>query len=122
MSNQPQITVILANRPRLFRELLQHALKTESPHIKVVEVADGSPSAALLREATWLVVDEDSAANSTKVASAYPQLGILALEGRGSSLRLLSPLGIAREQELSNIPTLAQLFDLLSHPAIEVVS
>jgi hypothetical protein len=121
MNNQPQITVILANRPRLFRELLQHALKTEAPQVRVVEAADGSPSPALLRESTWLVVDEDSVPVANKVAAAYPRLGILALEGRGSSLRLVSPLGALQEQATTQIPTLEQLLDLLTHPVIEVV-
>src|SRR3954463_7141039 len=92
MSNQSSVTVILANRPRLFRELLQHALKTESPNIRVMEASDGAPSAALLREANWLVVDEDSAAEASRMAAANPDMGILALENRGSRARLIVPL------------------------------
>jgi DNA-binding NarL/FixJ family response regulator len=121
MSNQASVTVILANRPRLFRELLQHALKTESPNIRVMEASDGTPSAALLREANWLVVDEESAAEATHLAAANPDLGILALETRGSRARLIGPRQSGLDQSFFDVPTLAGLFSLLSHPAVEPV-
>jgi hypothetical protein len=119
MSDQPSVTVILANRPRLFRELLQHAIKTESPHIRVVEAADGAPSTSLLREASWLVVDEESAAAATRMAAGNPHLGILALDSRGNSARLIVPLLPGSEQPFVGVPTLDALFDLLLHPAVE---
>lgn len=119
MSNQSSVTVILANRPRLFRELLQHALKTESPNIRVMEASDGSPSAALLREAHWLVVDEESAADASRMAAANPELGILALETRGSRARLVGPQQTGIDQSFFDVPTLSGLFSLLSHPAVE---
>jgi hypothetical protein len=119
MSNQRTITVLLANRPRLFRELLQHALKTESPQIRVVEAADGMPSSAQLREADWLVVDEESTNGAMRMASANPKLGILALEGRGSRARVLAPAAQGTWQSLSDIPTLSELFTLLSQEAVQ---
>jgi len=119
MSNQPSVTVILANRPRLFRELLQHALKTESPNIRVMEASDGAPSAALLREANWLVVDEESATEATRIATVNPDLGILALESRGSRARLIFPQLSGHDQSFFDVPTLSGLFSLLSHPAVE---
>jgi len=119
MSTQPTVTVVLANRPRLFRELLQHALKTESPQLRVIEAADGAPSTSLLREANWLVVDEEAAAVATRMAAANPHLGILALEGRGSSARLIAPLIPGVEQPFADVPTLEGLFSLLSHAAVE---
>jgi hypothetical protein len=119
MSNQPSVTVILANRPRLFRELLQHALKTESPTIRVIEASDGTPSAALLREANWLVVDEESATEATRIAAVNPNLGILALENRGSRARLIFPQLSGLDQSFFDVPTLSGLFSLLSHPAVE---
>jgi len=122
MSNQPTITVILANRPRLFRELLQHALKAESPNIRVVEAADGAPSSSLLREANWLVVDEEATGAATRMAATHTHLGILALEGRGASARLIAPQLSGEDQPALDVPTLAALFNLLSHPAIELVA
>jgi len=109
------ITVVLANRPRLFRELLQHALNTASPQFRVVEAADAMPSPALLHDADWLIVDEESPIESAKLAATYPHLGILALEGRGSRARVLAPVAQANQHLLSEVPTLAQLFNLLSH-------
>jgi DNA-binding NarL/FixJ family response regulator len=108
------ITVVLANRPRLFRELLQHALNTESARFRVIEATDGTPTPAVLGEADWVVVDEESAAEAAKMAAAHPHLGILALEGRGSRARVLAPAAHANWQQASDVPTLAILFDLLS--------
>jgi hypothetical protein len=109
------VTVVLANRPRLFRELLQHALNTASPKFEVIEVADSAPAASILREADWVVVDEDSATTVAKMSASHPHLGILALEGRGSRARVLAPPGHADDwQQLSDVPTLSNLFDLLS--------
>ncbi len=108
------ITIVLANRPRLFRELLLHALQTESSQFRVVEVTDAMPSPALLRDANWLLVDEGSATEAAKLAATYPHLGILALEGSGIRARVLVPKALANHQFLSTIPTLSQLFNLLS--------
>lgn len=122
MSNQPSITIVLANRPRLFRELLHHALKTESPQFRVMEAPDGAPSPSLLREANWLVVDEESAGAAARLGGTNPHLGILVLDGRGNSARLLAS-GVAGDaQPFSDIPTLSGLFNLLSHAAIERAS
>ncbi|MCC6458262.1 MAG: hypothetical protein IT328_25135 [Caldilineaceae bacterium] len=109
------VTVVLANRPRLFRELLQHALNTASPQFEVIEVADAAPAASVLRDAHWIVVDEDSATAVAKMSVNHPHLGILALEGRGSRARVLAPAEHAAEwQQLSDVPTLSTLFELLS--------
>jgi hypothetical protein len=60
-------------------------------------------------------VDEDSATTVAKMSASYPHLGILALEGRGSRARVLAPPGHADDwQQLSDVPTLSNLFDLLS--------
>jgi len=122
MSNQPSITIVLANRPRLFRELLQHALKTEVPQARVVEAPDGTLSPSLLREANWLVIDEESTASATKMSAANPQLGILVLDGRGSSARLLTPSIPGAAKPFSDSPRLSELFSLLSQAAIERVA
>jgi len=114
MSNQSSVTVVLANRPRLFRELLQHALKTVSPQFRVVEAADAMLSPSVLRDAHWLIVDEDSATDTSKMLAANPNLGILALEGRGSRARVLAPANQRSNQSISEVPTLSQLFGLLS--------
>jgi len=122
MSDQPTITIVLANRPRLFRELLHHALKTESPQFRVVEAPDGAPSLSLLREANWLVVDEDAAGVAARMGGANPHLGILVLDGRGSSAHLLASGVAGAAQPVSDVPTLSGLFSLLSHAAIEWAS
>ena len=109
------VTVVLANRPRLFRELLQHALNTASPAFRVVEAADAMPSPSVLRDVDWLIVDEESATEAAKLVGSYPKLGILALEGRGISARLIAPAAAATQQSSFEVPTLAQLFGLLSH-------
>jgi hypothetical protein len=109
------ITVILANRPRLFRELLQHALNTASPRFHVVEAGDAVPAPALLDEADWIVVDEDSAEAVAELPANHPHLGILALEGRGSRARVIAPASKADEwQQQSAVLTLSTLFELLS--------
>ena len=112
------ITIVLANRPRLFRELLQHALNTASPRFRVVEAADALPSPALLREVDWLIVDEEAANEAAKLAVTYPKLGILALEGRGIRARLLAPAAEVAYASKFETPTLDQLFGLLSHELV----
>ena len=114
MSMQPSVKIVLSNRPRLFRELLQHALNTASAQFDVVEAADAMPSPSVLRDASWLIVDEESAADAAKVAATSPGLGILALDGRGSSARVLTSANGGSWQLLSNAPTLSQLFDVLA--------
>lgn len=108
------ITVVLANRPRLFRELLLHALHTESSQFRVVEVADAMPSPSQLHDADWLIVDEGSATEAAKLVATYPHLGVLALERSGIRARVLAPKALVNQQFLSTIPTLSQLFNLLS--------
>jgi hypothetical protein len=119
MSIQPNITVVLANRPRLFRELLQHALNTASSRFRVVEATDALSSSSssrdeVLRDATWLIVDEETATDAEKLAPTYPNLSILALDGRGSRARVLAGTEHGGQQSLSEVPTLSTLFDLLS--------
>lgn len=111
------VTVVLANRPRLFRELLQHALNTASPRFRVIEAADAMPSPALLNKVDWLIVDEESATEVANWAAAYPKLGILALEGRGIRARLIAPAAVAYATPF-DAPTLEQLFGLLSHELV----
>jgi DNA-binding NarL/FixJ family response regulator len=115
MSIQSSVTIVLANRPRLFRELLQHALNTASPQFHVVEAADAMPSHATLQNADWLIVDEESATAGESFSADHPHLGILVLDGRGSRARILAPAPEALSQPLSEVPTLSQLFELLAH-------
>ena len=118
MSIQKPVTVILANRPRLFRELLHHALKTQSSTFHVVEAVDAPPSPSLLSGADWLIVDEESANEATKWAANNSRIGIVALEGRGNSARIVAPLGGG--PALPSVPTLGELFILLAIPTLEV--
>jgi hypothetical protein len=108
------ITVVLANRPRLFRELLQHALNTQSQQFQVIEATDSTPSPSVLSEADWVVVDEEAVTDASRMAAAHPYLGILALEGRGSRARILAPAAHTGWQQSSDVPTLANLFEMLS--------
>lgn len=112
MSNQTQVTIVIANRPRLFRELLQHALKTASANFRVVEATDTMPAASTLNNANWLIVDDEAAAEARTIADAHPSLGILSLDSRGSRARILSENGEMVELT-SGVPTLAGLIDLL---------
>lgn len=114
MSSQTPVTIVLANRPRLFRELLQHALNTEPGQFRVIEAADAMPSATILRDAAWLIVDEDTAMDAAKIITAHPHLGILSLEGRGSRARVLAPSSLASGEQISDVPTLSALFNVLS--------
>jgi hypothetical protein len=118
MSIQNPITVVLANRPRLFRELLQHALKTQSTMYHVVEAVDAPPSPQLLSSADWLIVDEEAAKEATKWTAEKPQLGIIALDGRGSSARIVA--AGSGGVTLSSVPTLAELLSVLSQPVREL--
>jgi hypothetical protein len=118
MSTQPSITVVLANRPRLFRELLQHALKTAASQFRVVEAADAAPSRAVLQEADWLVVDEEATTEVDALSAAYPHLNILAVGGRGGSVRMLAPEAQVKQHPLSAAPTLSELLGLLSQEQV----
>lgn len=117
MSIQKPVTVLLANRPRLFRELLQHALKTQPSTFRVVEAVDAPLSSSLLRSADWLIVDEESATEATKWVSSNPQLGIIVLDGRGNSARVIASR--SEGAALQSVPTLADLFSLLVRPTLE---
>jgi hypothetical protein len=114
MNIKPSITVVLANRPRLFRELLQHALRTASQKFHVVEATNGMPTTAVLRDAHWLVVDEEMAAEAVKLATTHSRLGILALDGRVGRVRLVAPSNHGDKPQYSEVPTLSELIQLLS--------
>lgn len=116
MSMPSPTTVILANRPRLFRELLHHALKTVVGNFNIIEVSDGLPSGKIIRDAHWLIVDADMTNDATKLAAANPNLRVLALDGRGNQAKILAPA--AEAQAPTEIPTLAQLIDLLSQETL----
>jgi len=121
MSMQTSVTVYLAHRQRLFRELLQHALTTASSRFRVVEAGDAMPSPSVLNNTDWLIVDEDTVSGAAKLANSYPQLGILAIEGRGSRVRIIAPAARAQENASVEIPTLSQLFDLMSQVVAQPV-
>jgi hypothetical protein len=79
-----------------------------------VEAADSLPTRAILQEADWLIVDEEAATEAAKLSANYPNLNILALGGRGGSARVLTPAVQNKRQQLSEVPTLSELFSLLS--------
>jgi hypothetical protein len=121
MTSQRPITIILANRPRLFRELLHHALATASPKVEVVEANDLAAASMSLKRATWLVVDEEAATDMHAIMLAYPDLAILTLDSRGSRARVLAPSlpthSKESEQNIGDVPTLTQLVELLTNRA-----
>ena len=118
MSIQSSVTVILAIRPRLLRELLHHALDTAAAQFRVVEVADAMPAPSIIQDADWLVVDEESANDVLQFTGKHPNLGVLALEGRGSRARVVGPATAGKWEPVAEVLTLAQLFELLSHEAV----
>jgi len=122
MSMQTSVTVYLAHRQRLFRELLQHALTTASARFRVVEAGDTMPSPSVLNNSDWLLVDEDTVGATEKMASNYRNLGILVLEGRGSRARIIYPVAMAQPSTTIDIPTLSQLFDLLTQVSAQPVA
>lgn len=117
MSNQAPVRIILANRPRLFRELLQHALdgmsKQKARRFEISAVMDTIPSAAAMQDVDWLIVDEDTAASAAKVATANPDLKILSVEGHGHRLQFLADVSPARWELLSSAPSLEDLAGIL---------
>jgi hypothetical protein len=119
MSLKPPITVVLANRPRLFRELLHHALKTDPAGFHVIEAADGIPAASALRDAHWLIVDEDMLPTTKELTKSLQGLGVLAVDGRGGRVKLITPAP-SQGQRLSDAPTLSQLIQLLSQEEVIV--
>jgi hypothetical protein len=90
-----------------------------TPNFRVVEAANGTPSPTLLRDAQWLIVDEDSADEAAKLNAAHPHLGILALDGRGSRARVVAPNVRGSGHGYSDVPTLSQLFSILSQSVPE---
>lgn len=114
MGIQSQTTVVLANRPRLLRELIHHALNTAG-QFRVVEVADALPSSSTLGDAQWLIVDEAAVTEVEKAVASHPHLSVLSLNGRGSSASLLAP-SATKWQSLDEVPTLSQLFGILAEP------
>lgn len=117
MGIQSQTTIILANRPRLLRELIHHALNTAG-QFRVVEVVDALPSSSALSEAKWLIVDEASVTEIEKAVASHPHLNVLSLDGRGNSASLLAP-STTKWQILDEVPSLSQLFGILAEPVTE---
>jgi hypothetical protein len=81
----------------------------------VIEAVDAMPSPTLLAEADWVVVDEEHISDVAKLSAVHPHLSILALESRGSRARILTANAPSGWQSLTEVPTLATLFDLLSN-------
>ena len=125
MSNQSPVRIILANRPRLFRELLQHALegmgKQQTHPFQIVAVTDTVPAATKLQDVDWLIVDDETAASAVKLVAANPDLKVLSVEGRGHRLQMLAATSPARWEELAASPSLDDLAGILqaTTPALQ---
>lgn len=120
MNNRAPITIVLANRPRLFRELLHHALITAASQqrqlFNVVEVTDALTKASALDDAHWLLVDERDASDAEKLATAHPDLKILAIKEQGKHMhRLDEATGESAHTESAQVasPKLSDLMRLL---------
>jgi hypothetical protein len=95
INNKP-IRVILANRPRLFREMLQHVLKKDVDLEVVAEIVnlDLLPEVIYQTSAHWVLI---SLLPNGKLPfyidllmNQYPQLSVLALAGDGSKMKVKS--------------------------------
>lgn len=86
--------VILANKPRLLREMLKRVIE-KVPDLEVVgEVGDLAKSAALVEQtqAQWVVVSPSPAGNMPEAVellfAARPSIRVLAVAGDGSQVML----------------------------------
>lgn len=95
INNKP-IRVILANRPRLFREMLQHVLKKDVDLEVVAEIVnlDLLPEVIHQTSAHWVLVsllpDGNLPFYTDLLMNLYPQMSVLALAGDGSKMKVIS--------------------------------
>ncbi len=93
MSTKKPTTIVLANRPRLLRELLRFALVGSGDSFQVVVVDNEGDLAATLRKVApdWVVVTSQPKVDND-VQSAW-----LTISQDGSKLRALLPAHLAAE-------------------------
>lgn len=119
--NEMRSTVIvIANRPRFFRELLYRALATASEAFQVLEVTDEGQLAKTLKgkQADWLIVTSEEGTDLPSAAeallAAQPQLSAVAVSSDGARVGVHTASEHGRiRQDYSNI-SLAQLIAVLA--------
>lgn len=95
-TNHKPIRVILANRPRLFREMLLRVLSKDIDLEVVAEIVnlDDLPEAIRQTSAHWVLVSLLPSGNlpfyTDLLMNLYPKLSVLALAGDGSQMKVKS--------------------------------
>jgi hypothetical protein len=112
--------IIVANRPRFYRELLYRALATAPKAFQVFELTDESRLAKAIkdRQADWVIVtsDEDAGlpAAAESLLAAQPALAAIAVSPDGARVEVISAGTNGRtRQDYQNI-SLAQLIAVLA--------
>lgn len=111
------ITIVLANRPRILRELLHHALSTTEVAFQVVEVSDDGQLPAMLDRVApqWTIIGAlpNEETLPTTLATAYPGMGIMAVAPDGSQVSIITNNGNGPLRSDYPDVSLAQLMNLL---------
>jgi hypothetical protein len=119
------ITIVVANRPRIFRELLYHALATSSDQFEVQAVSADPEIAKAVRSlgAQWLIVTSDDNHSlpppTQSLLNSLPGLSLIAMSQDGSRLEVLAAGPEGRQHRVYNNISLAHLVSVLStmhHP------
>lgn len=111
------ITIVLANRPRILRELLLHALTTAEGNFEVVEVSEDHQLPAVLERVSpdWAIIgaipNEETV--PATLASANPGLAIMAVATDGSQVSIVTHNGRGPVRAEYPDISLAQLMTLL---------
>jgi hypothetical protein len=120
-----KITIVVANRPRIFRELLHHALATSSDQFEVRAVNAEPDILKTVRNlpAHWLIVTSDDNHNLPTAAqsllNSQSDLSLIAVSQDGSRLEVLAAGPDGRDRHVYHNISLAQLVSVLStthHP------
>ncbi len=114
--------IVVANRPRFFRELLYRALATASETFQVLEITDEGQLSKTLKgqQADWLIVTSDDDAGLPSAAqsllAAQPALSAVAVSPDGARIAVHAAGKDGRtRQDYHNI-SFAQLIAVLANP------
>ncbi|HXF63160.1 MAG TPA: hypothetical protein VNK95_16155 [Caldilineaceae bacterium] len=128
-TNETKPTVIVvANRPRIFRELLHRALADSSERFQVLEVGLESDLSKTLRaiKADWLIVttdDDHTLSNQVQsVLNAQPSLSAVAVSPDGNRVEVLEASRSGRARRVYHNISLAELVSVLSTTPYAVTS
>ncbi len=116
--------IVVANRPRFFRELLYRALATASEAFHVMEIADESQLVKSLKgqQADWVIVTSEEGSSLPTAAesllASQPTLSAVAVSPDGARVEVIAAnadKGERTRQDYQNI-SLAQLIAVLAAP------